>query len=86
MEITRPTASKANALPGKVLCVLVILTLLGPAAPILAREPISVDGGSPAAQLGSQLTEPLAASHLTQPAAPVTAAAQPPVALQDVYL
>ena len=86
MEITRPTASKANTLPGKVLCVLVILSLLGPAAPILAREPISVDGGTPAAQPGSQLTEQLDAYHPTPPAAPVTAAAQPSVALQDFYL
>ena len=85
MRIARSIASKVNTLPSKVLCVLIVLTLLGPAAPILAREPINVDGGSPAAQHG-QLTEPLAASHPTPPAAPVTAAAQPSAALQDFYL
>jgi len=85
MRIARSIASKVNTLPGKMLCVLIVLTLLGPAAPILAREPINVDGGSPAAQ-HSQLTEQLAASHPTPPAAPVTAAAQPSVALQDFYL
>ena len=75
MEITRSTASKANTLPSQVLCVLIVLSLLGPVAPALARQPIGVVGGTPAAQLG-QLTEQLAASHLTQPAAPVAAAAR----------
>ena len=50
MGIARSTVSKATALQGKVLCVLIILSLLGQAAPILAREPISVAGGAPAAQ------------------------------------
>lgn len=76
MEITRPTTSKANALPSKVLCVLIVLSLLGPVVPVLARQPISVAGGTPAAHSGSQLAEQHGASHLTQTAAPVTAAAR----------
>jgi hypothetical protein len=75
MRIARSIASKANALPSKMLCVLIVLSLLGPAAPALARQPISAAGSTPAAQLG-QLTEQPDASHLTQPAAPVTAAAR----------
>jgi len=82
MGIARSTALKAIALPSKMLYVLIILSLLGPAAPVLARDPFAVASGTPAAQVGNRLTEQPAASQLTQPAAPVTAAAQPPVALQ----
>ena len=50
MGIARSIASKASALPSKVLCVLIVLSLLGPVAPVLARQLINVDGGTPAVQ------------------------------------
>ncbi len=50
MGIARSTASNAIALQRKVLCILIILSLMGQAAPVLAREPISVVGGIPAAR------------------------------------
>lgn len=82
MSIVRSTTSKVNIPRSKVLCALIILSLLGQAAPVLAREPIGTASGTTAVQLSNRMTDQFAASHPTLPATPVAASAQPSLALQ----